>query len=103
MHHDLDPGLVLVVPASDQVIGPQDGLKIGQQVTLADEFPDCFPDHRGTAKAATNQYFKADLASFVASQGQPDVMHLDGGAVVFTAGYRNLELAGQEREFGMQG
>jgi hypothetical protein len=35
-------------------------------------------------------------------QAHADVMHLDGGAVVWSARDGNLELARQEREFRMQ-
>ena len=48
-------------------------------------------------------HFEAGFAGAVAVQAQPDVVHLDGGAVMRGGGERDLEFARQEREFRMQG
>ena len=60
------------------------------------------PDHGCTAQTAAGQEAQPHLAAVAAVELHADIVEMDGGAVVFRAVDGNLELAGQEREFGMQ-
>ena len=66
------------------------------------ELADHEADHWRTAEAAAHQHLEADLAVLVLQRVQADVVHRDRRAVGARAVQRDLELARQEGEFGME-
>jgi hypothetical protein len=60
--------------------------------------------HEGCAPhAAAHAHAEPDVAGRVAQRLQPDVVEEDGGAIRRRAAHRDLELARQVREFGVEG
>ena len=102
VHQDLDARLEFVVAPSFEIIDAQDRLDVAEQVALGQELADHAPDHRRSAEASADIDAKADLARFVAHDLQSDVMGLDDRAIMRRAVDGDLELARQEREFGME-
>ena len=101
MQQDLDARLVFVVAAAFEIVDAQDRLAIAQQIALGQEVAHLLADDRRAAEAAADIDRKAQFAALVAHDLQADVMGLDRRAVVRRAVDRDLELARQEREFGM--
>ncbi len=102
LDQDLDARLVEVVAPAHAVVDTHDGLDEHQDLLPGHELADDAADHRRASHAAAHQHLEADLAGAVLQQLQPDVVPADGGAVFTCAADRNLELARQERELGMQ-
>jgi hypothetical protein len=102
MNRDLDPGLVLVVPAAEQVVDRDDGLEIGQEVGLGQEVADHLAQHRGPAEAAADKYAEPGFAA-PRHDLQADVMGADHGAIGLGPGHGDLELAAKELELGVVG
>ncbi len=102
VHQDLDAGLVLVVAAAFEVVDAHDRVHVGEQVGLGQEVADPVADHRRAAEAAADPDAEAQRAGRVLHHLQPDVVRLDDGAVALGARHGDLELARQERIFGMQ-
>lgn len=100
LHQDLDARLVLVVAAAMQVVDPQRGLQIGQQVLPFDEGVDQLADDGRAAHAAADPDAETELAVAL-DRLQADVVHADRRAVLHRAADRDLELARQEGEFGV--
>ena len=102
VHQDLDARLVDVVAPAELVVDAQDRLDVAQQIALRQERLDGLADERRAAEPAADDHLEADLARAVAMQPQPDVVHLDRGAIVRGRRHGDLELARQEGEFRMQ-
>ena len=102
MHQDLDARLEFVVASSFEIVDAQDRLDVAQEVAFGQEIADHAPDHRRSTEPAADIDAKADLALIVAHDLQSDVMRLDHRAIVRRAVDGDLELARQEREFGME-
>ena len=103
VHQDLDARLVQVVPPPELVIDAHDRFQIGQQVFLGQELADRRADERGAPLAAADDDLETGLAGVPAAHDEADVVQAHRRAVVGRAGDRDLELARQEREFGVQG
>src|SRR6185437_7338610 len=101
-HQNLDARLVDVVAAAMAVVDAQDGLEVGQEVRQWQELTDHATDDRRAPEAAAHQHLKANRTLGVAAHVQTDVVHLGGGAVGRRAGDRDLELAREIGEFGIQ-
>ena len=82
VHQDLDARLVDVVAPAELVVDAQHRLDVAQQIALGQERLDGLGDERRAAKPAADHHLEADFAGAVAVQPQPDVVHLDRGAVV---------------------
>ena len=102
VHQDLDARLILVVAASIEIVDAHDRFEIADQLMLRQEVAHGDADHRRAAQAAADDHFPANRTFGVAVKPQADVVHLDGGAVIGSARYRDLELARQEGKFGME-
>ena len=102
VHQDLDARLEFIVAPSLEIVDAEDRFDVAEQIALGQEFADHAPDHRRSAEAAADIDAKADLARFVAHDLQSDVMGLHHGAIMRRAVDGDLELARQEREFGMK-
>ena len=63
---------------------------------------DLLADHRRAPLSAAHQHFESGLAARVAVHAQADVVHRHRGPVPRRAGHRDLELARQVRELGVQ-
>src|SRR5262249_18706252 len=59
---DLDARLVDVVPAALEVVDPQDGLEVGQQVLARQEFAHHLAEDGRTAEAAAREYLETQIA-----------------------------------------
>ena len=102
LHENLDPRLVGVVATALTVIDPEDGFAIGQDVLPGQEFTDDLTANRRPAEAATDDDAEANLTVLLL-QMQADIVEPGDGAVFFSAGNGDLELARQEGEFRMEG
>ena len=102
LHEDLDARLVHVVAPAVAVVHAHDGLDEDQHLLPRQELGHHRADDRRTAHAAARQHLEAGFAGVVLQQLQADVVPGDGGAVLLGAAHRDLELARQEGELGMQ-
>ncbi len=103
LHLDLDARLVDVVAPAAAVVHAQNRLEVGEQLGLRHPVADDLADDGRTTEAAADEHLETDLASGVLLQVQADVVHLGRGAIMRRARHRNLELARQVGELGMQG
>ena len=71
-------------------------------MALGQEGADGLADHRGAPQPAADDDLEARLAGRIAAHVQADVVDPHGRAVARRAGDRDLELARQERELGVQ-
>ena len=108
-HQNLDAGLVDVVAPPEAVVDPHNGVQVVQDLVRRQEFPNWGGQHRRAAHAATHQHPKTQpcrarvgLRVRRPDQVQAHVMPERGGTVVERAGHRNLELARQKSELGLQ-
>ena len=92
----------MIVAPAEQVVDAQNRLDIAHDVALGQELPDGLADERRAPEAAADQHLETGIALGVAVQAQPDIVHLDGGAVMARCRDGDLELARQKREFRMQ-
>ena len=102
LDQDLDPRLVDVVAPAVAVVDPDDRLDEDQDLLPRQEVADHGADDRRAAHAAADPHLEADLAGVVLHQQQADVVPGGRGAVLERAADRDLELARQEGELGMQ-
>ncbi len=102
LHDDLDPRLVNVVAAAVHVVHAQDRLDVRQQVLRREPLADRLADVRRAPQTAADEHLEAHLAALVVVHPQADVVDRDRGAIVRRARDRDLELARQVRELGMQ-
>ena len=79
---DLDARLVDVVAPAELVVDAQDRLDIAHDVALGQERLDGLADERRASEPAADDHLEAGLAGAVAMEPQPDVVDLDGGAVM---------------------
>ena len=100
---DLHACLVLVVPAPEAVVDAHDRRAVGEQLVGGQELAHGLADHRRPAKAAADQDLEADLALLVLLQDQADVVRAHGRTVGQRTRDRDLELARQVAELGVQG
>ena len=92
---DLDARLVDIVASSVLVIDAHHRLEIGKQVLGRNAIANKVPDD-GCAPLSTPHPDVEDIAPVVAAtDGDPDVMHLQRRAILRRGGDRDLELAGQ--------
>mmetsp|Transcript_4930 Transcript_4930/g.17645 ORF Transcript_4930/g.17645 Transcript_4930/m.17645 type:complete len:489 (+) Transcript_4930:2631-4097(+) len=103
LDEDLDAGLVEVVAAAGEVVDPDDGFQVDQDLLPGHEGVDLDTRDRRAAHAAADEDLEADLAGRVLLQLQADVMPAYGRAVLGSATDGNLELARQVGELGVQG
>src|SRR5438552_1400877 len=102
LHQDLDARLVNVVAPPVAVVHPQYGLDIRKQVTPGQEFADDESDRRRAAQTPADEHAEPHLALLVPDCMQADVVHRDRGAIGLSAVHRELELAREIRELGME-
>ncbi|EGD03998.1 acetate permease, partial [Burkholderia sp. TJI49] len=102
LHEDLDAGLVLVVATAVAVVHAHDRLDVVHHVLPRQERAQQRRDRRRAAHPAADAHAKAERARVVAHQPEPDVVPVGRRAVLDGARDRDLELARQEREFGVQ-
>ena len=102
IHEDLDAGLVDVVAAAGLVVDAHHGFEEREDILLFHEVADDMADIGRAPHAAAGIDAIAGLAFVVPDDLDADVVEFDGGAVVLRARHGDLELARQEREFGMQ-
>ena len=102
LDQDLDPRLVAVVAPAVAVVDADDRLDEDEDLLPRQELADHGADDRRAAHAAADPHLEADLAGVVLPQHQADVVPGGGGAVLERAADRDLELARQEGELGMQ-
>ena len=100
---DLDARLVLVVPASLQVVDAHDRLDVGEEVTVGKERAQHLADDRRASEPAADQDLEAAPPVGVRDEPQADVVRLGDGAVAQRSGHRDLELARQVGELRVQG
>ena len=100
---DLDAGLVLVVPATLQVVDTHDRLEVREEVQVRKELPQHLADDRRAPHPAAHEHLEAELPGIVLDEPQADVVRLGDGAVPQRPGHRDLELAWQIGELGVQG
>ena len=99
---DLDPRLVLVVAPAFEIVDPEDRLQIGEQFGPGQEVADDLADHRRPPEPAADHHPIADLAGLVADDAEADIVDADRRPVLGRAGHRDLELARQPAELGVQ-
>ncbi len=99
---DLDPRLVLVVAAAIAVVDPQARLGIGDQPVERDEGVDARRDHRRASHAAADVEGSAQFTRIVLDDLDTDIVQAHRGAVGVAGNHRDLELARQIAEFGME-
>ena len=102
MDEDLDALLVDVVAARPAIPHAQRRLAIAEQVVDRQERADQRGDERGAAHAAADIDLEAELAGVVLHQFEADIVQADRGAILVRRGQRDLELAWQVVELGMQ-
>jgi hypothetical protein len=103
LHQDLDARLREVVAASLEVVHPQDGLEIREQVFARQEVAHHLADDGRAAEAAARKNFEAQFAIGAAHDVHSDVMHQGGRPVLRSARDGDLEFARQVGELGMKG
>jgi hypothetical protein len=101
MDQDLDARLVLVVAAAVQIVDPHDRRGVAQKIGFGQEVPDLLGQDRRPPLPAADPDGEAEFTLIVPFQLQADIVYLDRRAVALRSGHRDLELARQEREFGM--
>ncbi len=102
-HQHLDPRLVDVVAPAVAIVDPHDRLQVRQQVARRQVLADGRAQIGRAPQPAAHQHLEAQLARLVAVQPQPDVVDLGRRPVLRRSGHRDLELARQERELGVEG
>src|SRR6516225_7903685 len=102
VHQDLDARLVDVVAAAILIVNAHDRLDVAEEIAPVHERLDSLADEGRAPEPAADQNLEPGLALLVPEQAQPDVVNPDRGAIMRRGGYRELELARQEREFRMQ-
>src|SRR2546423_1281605 len=102
LHQDLNARLVDVVAPPVAVVDTQDGFDIGQQVPPRQKVADDESDRRSAAQAPDDQHAEPHLALRVLDRVQTDVVHRNRGAVRLGAVHRELELAREIGELGME-
>ena len=103
VHQDLDARLVLVVAAAMAIVDAQAGLSIADQLLYRHPFADHRRDHRGAAHAATGKEPRAEHARLVLDQLDADIVQPHRRPVIGRGDHRDLELARQQLEFGVEG
>ncbi len=98
---NLDARLVDVVAPAVLIVHAQDGFDVAQQIALGEEWLDGHSEVRDAPEPSAHRHREPGFAGAVPVQPQADVVDRDGGAVVRRSRDRDLELARQEREFGM--
>jgi hypothetical protein len=102
LHEDLDARLPDVVAAAIAVVDAQDRLGVREHVAPRHELADDGRQDRRAPHAAARVEAQAQLALGVAHELDADVVDLEDGAVVGGAVERDLELARQVGEFGVE-
>src|SRR5690606_2339998 len=95
--------LVHVVASAKAVVDAHDGFDVDEDLLPRHKRVDDRARDRGAAHASAHQDAETDFAIFVLDQVQADVVPGCGRTVFRGAAHRNLELAGQEGELGVQG
>jgi hypothetical protein len=103
LHQDLDPRLVHVVAAAMAVVHAQDRLDIREHLVPGQELADHEAQERRAAHAAAHDHAQPYFAGLVADGLEPDVVEVHGGTVALRTVDRDLELARQVGELGMEG
>src|ERR1700731_2066766 len=94
--------LEFIVAPSFEIIDPENGIGVGEEIGLRQEVADLMRDQGGAAQTAADVYGKADLAGGILDDLIADVVHPYRGTILGGAIDRDLELARQKRIFGMQ-
>ncbi len=102
LDQDLDARLVDVVAPAFLVVHAQDGFQVGQQVLARQELADGLADDGRAPEATAHQHLEAHFARRAMLHVQADVMHFGRSAVCRRTGHRDLELARQVVELGVQ-
>ena len=102
LHQDLDARLVDVVAPAEQVVNPQDGLAVAEQIHLGQKLTDFHTDDGRAAQPAAHKHAVANLARRVLHYMHADVVHGGGGAVAGAGRESKLEFARQPVEFGVK-
>src|SRR5690349_2390345 len=102
LDQDLDPRLVLVIPAAMAVIDTKDRFNIGQQMLPWQIFPQLRIEDRRASQATSREHAQYLLARRVPVQINTDIMHPYRSAVLPRGGYGDLELPGQIGELGIE-
>ena len=103
LHKNLDARLVDVVAAAEAVVGANNGFQVVKDLHRGQKFANRGAQDRRAAHAAAHQHLEAHIALRILDHVQPNVMPGSGRAVFAGAGNRDLELARQKRELGVQG
>ena len=101
LDEDLDPRLMDIVAPTQQIIRPQDGGQIGQQVPPRNRRCDLLGDMRQPALATADEDPECGLTVGTPHDLQAHIMGADSSAVPRGPGHRDLEFARQEGKFGM--
>jgi len=99
----LDARLVRVVTAPVQVVHAQHGFAVVENLLPGHEARYFLADDRRPSEAASDQHPKADVAPRGADEIQADVMGANDRPILLGAVDRDLELARQIRELGVEG
>src|SRR5579862_6946704 len=99
---DLDARLVEIVAAPFLVVDAHHAFEEGEDVLFRHEFADRVAQIGRAPHAAADEHLVAGLTRLVAHDLDGHVVELERGAIVRAARHRDLELARQERELGMQ-
>ena len=99
---DLDARLVLVVAPAIAVVHEQARFRIGNHLIERQEFTDHRPDHRGAAHAAARIELRSQFPGGVLHQLDADIVQPHRRAVSLAGDYRDLELARQGQELGVE-
>src|SRR5690242_14709816 len=102
LDEDLDARLPLVVAAAETVVRAQDRIEVIEDLRTRKELADHVSHERRAAEPAADDDAKADLARVVAHEPEPDVVDEDRRAIVRRPRDRDLELARQVRELGVE-
>ncbi|MPM75405.1 hypothetical protein SDC9_122398 [bioreactor metagenome] len=102
LHQNLDARLPQVVAAAIAVVDANHRFQVIHDLVPRQELAQHGADHRRAAHAAAHAHLEADFARFILHQLQAGVVPTERGAVFLGAVERQLELARQEGEFGVQ-
>ena len=102
VEQDLDPRLVNIVAAAVAIVDAQARFEIAEQIVGGDEVADFVADHRGAAHAAADEDLPAEH-TVTLQQLNPDIVQPHRRTVFVRRDHRDLELARQVSEFGVEG
>ncbi len=102
LHQEFDARFVNVVAPAVAVVHAQHRIEIREQVPPGQELAHDVPDDGRAAEPAADDHAEADFPVGVADRVQADVVHPGRRAVVRRAVDRDLELARQVLELGVQ-